>query len=118
MRKNNHFLQRYAVFAMLIILFIFFAIFAKSFLTVGNIMNLLVQSTILGIVGFGLVFIMIAGEIDLSYAGSIPLEGAIFAILLTNGTSYLQSVLIVAVPSAVREVRLECLLTVLLSAPI
>ncbi len=95
MKANNQLLQKYAVFAMLIFLFIFFSFSAKSFLLLDNLMNLLVQSTILGIVGFGLAYIMIAGEIDLSYAGSIPLEGAIFATLLSNGTSYLTAILIV-----------------------
>ena len=95
MKASSQLLQKYAVFGILILLFIFFSIFAQSFLQLDNIMNLLVQSTILGIVGFGLAFIMIAGEIDLSYAGSVPLIGAIFATLLTGGTPYFQAVLIV-----------------------
>lgn len=78
-------IQKNAIFGILIFLFITFAVFAPSFLKIDNLMNLLVQSTILGIVGFGLAIIMIAGEIDLSYAGVIPLEGAIFATLLQNG---------------------------------
>ncbi len=78
-------IQKNAIFGILILLFITFAVFAPSFLKIDNLMNLLVQSTILGIVGFGLAIIMIAGEIDLSYAGVIPLEGAIFATLLQNG---------------------------------
>jgi ribose transport system permease protein len=88
MKVNSQVLQKYAVFGMLILLFIIFSIFAKSFLLLDNLMNLLVQSTILGIVGFCLAYIMIAGEIDLSYAGSIPLEGAVFAALLSRNTSY------------------------------
>lgn len=94
MKKNNGLLQKYAVFAILILLFVIFSICAKSFLMLDNVMNLLVQSTILGIVGFGLVFIMIAGEIDLSYAGSIPLEGAVFASLLANGKPYFVALLV------------------------
>jgi len=63
-------------------------------LKVENLMNLLVQSTILGIVGFGLAIVMIAGEIDLAFAGVIPLEGAVFATLLTSGTSLWLSLII------------------------
>lgn len=85
MKLTSNMIQKNAIFGILILLFITFAVFAPSFLKIDNLMNLLVQSTILGIVGFGLAIIMIAGEIDLSYAGVIPLEGAIFATLLQNG---------------------------------
>jgi len=83
--------QRYLVFAILIVLFVAFSLLAPSFLTLQNLMNLLVQSSIVGIVGFGLTFIMISGEIDLSFSGVIPLEGAIFATLLTGGLSLVSS---------------------------
>jgi len=78
-------LQKYSIFGILLILFFSFALFTDSFMKMDNLMNLLVQSTILGIVGFGLAIIMIAGEIDLSYAGAIPLGGAIFADMLQKG---------------------------------
>lgn len=80
-------LQKNAVILILLILFILFSLTAKSFLSVDNLLNMLVQSTVLGIVGFGLVVIMISGEIDLAFAGVVPLEGAIFATLLQNGVS-------------------------------
>jgi len=86
MNSTKQMIQKYTVFGILIVLFIIFSIFSSSFLKVENLMNLLVQSTILGIVGFGLAIVMIAGEIDLAFAGVIPLEGAIFATLLTGGT--------------------------------
>lgn len=92
MKVSKVFLQKYAIFAILILLFVFFSIVAKSFLTFDNVMNLIVQSAILGITGFALGFIMISGEIDLSYAGAIPLEGAIFAMLLSRGASYITAV--------------------------
>ncbi|HOJ01480.1 MAG TPA: ABC transporter permease [Anaerolineaceae bacterium] len=82
MKTAKNAVRKNAVFGILIILFLTFAFLKPSFLKVDNLLNLLVQSTILGIVGFGLAIIMMAGEIDLSYAGAIPLEGAIFANLL------------------------------------
>ena len=88
MNSTKSVIQKYIVFGILIVLFIIFSLFSSSFLTVGNLMNLLVQSTILGIVGFGLAIVMIAGEIDLAFAGVIPLEGAIFATLLTGGKPF------------------------------
>jgi len=94
MNSTKNIIQKYTVFGILIVLFIIFSIFSSSFLKVENLMNLLVQSTILGIVGFGLAIVMIAGEIDLAFAGVIPLEGAVFATLLTSGTSLWLSLII------------------------
>jgi len=88
MNFTKEFVQKYTVFIILIVLFVIFSIASPTFMQVDNLMNLLVQSTILGIVGFGLVMIMIAGEIDLAFAGVIPFEGAIFATLLTNGRPF------------------------------
>lgn len=88
MTLTKDFIQKYTVFIILIFLFVIFSIASPTFMKVDNLMNLLVQSTILGIVGFGLAVIMIAGEIDLAFAGVIPFEGAIFATLLTNGRPF------------------------------
>ena len=93
MTFNKEFIQKYTVFIILIILFAIFSIASPAFMQVENLMNLLVQSTILGIVGFGLAVIMIAGEIDLAFAGVIPFEGAIFATLLTSGSPFWVSAL-------------------------
>lgn len=79
--------RRYAVLGVLLVMFIGFSLMIPSFLSFDNVMNLLVQSAILGIVGFGLATIMIAGEIDLSFAGSVPLMGSVFANALKNGMS-------------------------------
>lgn len=86
MTSLSTYVQKYTVFIILIVLFVIFSLASPTFFQLDNLMNLLVQSTILGIVGFGLAVIMIAGEIDLAFAGVIPLEGAIFATLLTQGT--------------------------------
>ena len=94
LNKNNLNIQKYFIFAILILLFIIFSILAPSFLTINNLMNLLIQSTVFGVVGFGLAIIMISGEIDLSYSGVIPLQGAIFATFLINGKSLLTSMLL------------------------
>jgi ribose transport system permease protein len=80
-------IQRYAILGVLLILFVVFSLAVRAFFTFDNLMNLLVQSTVLGIVGFGLAVIMLAGEIDISFAGSIPLAGSVFATLLLGGMS-------------------------------
>ena len=94
MTFNKEIVQKYTVFIILIVLFVIFSIASPTFMKLDNLMNLLVQSTIIGIVGFGLAVIMIAGEIDLAFAGVIPFEGAIFATLLTNENSFWVSALV------------------------
>lgn len=87
MGRTETILQRYIVLGVLLCLFSVFSIAVKSFLTFDNMMNLLAQSTVLGVVGFGLAVIMISGEIDMSFAGSIPLAGSVFAISVKSGVS-------------------------------
>lgn len=56
------------VAAGLLVLFIFFSFESDVFLTSRNISNLLVQSTVTGIIALGLFFVLLVGEIDLSVA--------------------------------------------------
>ncbi len=86
MSARGQALQKYAVIGVMVVLFAAFSLLAPSFFGVENLVNLLVQSAILGIVGFGLVVIMMAGEIDLSFAGTIPLAGSLFATLVKGGS--------------------------------
>ncbi|PRH84820.1 ABC transporter permease [Labrys okinawensis] len=66
----------------------FFAINTPSFVSPANIGLILSQSAVLGILGFGLTLVLIAGGsdviaggIDLSLAGTLGLSAAIFAVL-------------------------------------
>ena len=52
----------------LVALWIFFASQSDVFLTARNLSNLLVQSTVVGIMALGLMFVLLVKEIDLSIA--------------------------------------------------
>ena len=52
----------------LIVLVIFFSTQAPSFRTVDNMMNILSQASITGIIAVGLTFVILTAEIDLSVA--------------------------------------------------
>lgn len=54
----------------LVALFIFFSLQSDVFLTSRNLNNLLIQSTVTGIIALGLVFVLLTGEIDLSVAAT------------------------------------------------
>ncbi|WP_296747110.1 ABC transporter permease [Mesorhizobium sp.] len=73
-------LQQYVVYLGFLAIFLFFAIMLKDsgFLTVRNLSNIVLQTTPVTIMAIGLVFVMSAGEIDLSI-GSIVAVAALAA---------------------------------------
>lgn len=56
----------------------------ESFLTMSNFFTVVRQSSIMGIATIGLLFVMIAGGIDLSLGSVISLESVLAAVLLTK----------------------------------
>jgi ribose/xylose/arabinose/galactoside ABC-type transport system permease subunit len=64
---------------------VFFSIASRGFFSGQNLQNILVQSTSLGICAFGLTFVLITGEIDLSYGGVIGLVGAVLGGMIKDG---------------------------------
>ena len=78
--KNNFLtkiVKKQAVFLVFIFLFVVFAIFVPSFFSRGNLVNILKQTAILGIVACGLTFPVIAGNVDLSVGSIVSLCGVI-----------------------------------------
>jgi ribose/xylose/arabinose/galactoside ABC-type transport system permease subunit len=73
-----------ASFAFLITIIVF-SIASRGFFSGQNLQNILVQSTSLGICAFGLTFVLMTGEIDMSYAGVIGLVGTVLASMLKEG---------------------------------
>ncbi|MGO4582305.1 ABC transporter permease [Arthrobacter sp. 2RAF6] len=60
-----------------ILAFIAFTVTNPAFINTGNLYSLLQSFAVLALVATGLAIVMIAGEFDLSIAGSIPLAGLI-----------------------------------------
>jgi len=70
-------------------LLIFFTITTKgTFLSFGNITNLLRQTSINGVVALAMLFVIITGGIDLSVGSTVGLSGMIFAILTSERLNY------------------------------
>lgn len=70
---------------------LYFAVAAPGFLALGNLMNIVEQSAILGTMAFGMAVVIIGGGsnvieggIDLSIAANAGLCAAVFAVLLTQ----------------------------------
>ena len=79
----------YLAFALVII---YFAVSARGFLAPVNLINVVEQSAVLGVLAFGMTVVVIgggsnvvSGGIDLSLAANVGLSGAVFAIALKAG---------------------------------
>lgn len=70
----------------LIVIFVIFSIGTESFLTPGNIVNMLRQTSTNMIIAIGMTFILILGGIDLS-VGSLACLAAIFTSSLMTGST-------------------------------
>lgn len=84
---SKEIINNYGATFAFIVAIIVFSIISKGFFSGQNLQNILVQSTSLGICAFGLTFVLITGEIDLSYGGVIGLVGAVLAGMLKDGHS-------------------------------
>ena len=85
MDKFKSFIKQYFVLVILIFLIILFGCLQpESFLTMSNFFTVVRQSSIMGIATSGLLFVMIAGGIDLSLGSVISLESVLAAVLLTK----------------------------------
>ncbi|MBP2473548.1 D-xylose transport system permease protein [Crossiella equi] len=73
----------------LAVLFIFFATQSEVFLTLGNLSNLLAQGAGTVVIGMGLVFVLLLGEIDLSAGTASGVTAAVFALHLSSGGNLL-----------------------------
>jgi D-xylose transport system permease protein len=87
-QKIQQLFVRYKILALLIavaVIWIFFHIKTDSaFITPNNLSNLFRQMAITGMLACGMVFVIIAGEIDLSIGSQLGLLGGVVAILTVN----------------------------------
>jgi ribose transport system permease protein len=96
------------VFIALILMIIIFTILDPSYLTPGNMIDIIKMATINGILAIGMTFAIITGGIDLSVGSSFALIIVAVSLLTTNGffpiTSIIFGVLIGAALGAVNGV--------------
>jgi simple sugar transport system permease protein/D-xylose transport system permease protein len=68
----------------LVVVWIVFQIANPSFLSSANLVNIAMQSAATGLIALGVVFVLIAGQIDLSVGAVASLAGAIIGILFAQ----------------------------------
>jgi ribose transport system permease protein len=73
------FIRRYSVFLILGLLCIIFALGSDQFLTISNLTNVALQTSIIAVVAIGMTFVILTGGIDLSVGSLVALTGALAA---------------------------------------
>lgn len=83
----KHFVGDYGILLIFAACFVFLSVSAENFLTTDNLVNVVRQSSIIGIVALGMTFIMITAGIDLSVGSVVGLAGMVFAMLAPSSGS-------------------------------
>lgn len=76
--------KKYGIYIFLAVVFVFFAILAPNFLSYKNVINILRQVSMFGIVVIGVTFVMIGGGMDLSVGGQMAVVGMAAGYLMVN----------------------------------
>lgn len=77
----RRFFQTYGLFVTFVVLFIVLAIWSPAFRSPQNLMNLLQQNAVNGIIACGMTLMMISGGFDLSVGANAALSGMVAAAL-------------------------------------
>lgn len=85
----KRFVGDYGILIFFAIILVALAVAAPNFLTVNNLINVVRQSSIIGIIALGMTFIMITAGIDLSVGSIVGVAGVVFAMLApASGTAF------------------------------
>jgi ribose/xylose/arabinose/galactoside ABC-type transport system permease subunit len=78
----NIFARRYGISFVMIIMIVALAIVSPTFRTSGNVLSILLQVSMNGILALGMVFVITAGGIDLSIGSMLALTSVIIGVIL------------------------------------
>lgn len=93
----KNFLIKYALFLLILVLWVVYGTKSPSFFTVNNFKALLVNATPLLIYATGMTYILILGEIDLSIGSIGAVSGAVWILSMTEGKLPLGAAFLIAV---------------------
>ena len=78
------FYKKFGIYVFLVAVVIIFSIIAPNFLSVANLINILRQVSIFGIVVIGVTMVMIGGGMDLSVGGIMAVVGMVMGYCMVN----------------------------------
>lgn len=83
----RHFFSKYGTIAALLFLVVFFSLLSREFFSWYNFINIMRQSSIIGIVALGMAMTIIMGGIDLSVGSLLALSGVAGALIARQDSS-------------------------------
>ena len=92
--RVREFLQRYGLLISFLLLCLVLSLLSDRFLTVGNLTNVLRQSTINLIIAVGMTYVILTAGIDLSVGAVLALSTVVTADLLQRGIPMIPTVLL------------------------
>jgi ribose/xylose/arabinose/galactoside ABC-type transport system permease subunit len=97
--KASDFLAKFGTFAVLLLFIILMQLIYLDLplLSWSNLMNIATQATVLSLISIGLSIVMMCGEIDLSYVGSLGLLGTVFVLLLESVGGYTAALIVIGI---------------------
>lgn len=84
-RKLSYYVQDFGALIALVLLVIGISIASPQFRTLNNFLSLLRQSSINGLIAFGMTFVILTGAIDLSVGSVLALTTVLCAGMITSG---------------------------------
>ncbi len=82
--RSNALVRKYAIFAAMLLIFLFFTLATPKFCTVSNLMNVARQVSMVGVASVGMLMVILLGGIDLSVGSSISLVNVTCALLMVR----------------------------------
>ena len=104
--------------------FILFTALNKNFLTVANMINILIAASLVGLVAVGHTYLIIAGQNDLSPGSLAAFSGVLAALLVSKGIPFFAAVLLTIMCGVlvgafmVNKIRLEAFIATLVTQSI
>ncbi|MEW4414518.1 ABC transporter permease [Clostridium sp. AN503] len=80
--------DKLVLMAAIVVVFIMFTLLNKNFLTVTNIINILIAASLVGLVAIGHTYLIIAGQNDLSPGSLAAFSGVVAALLVSKGVPF------------------------------
>ncbi len=83
----NDKISNFILFFVFLLLFFFFSVSTKSFFNTNNFLNILRQSSVIGILAMAMTFVIISGGIDLSVGSILAFAGVVLGSIAKTGNS-------------------------------
>ena len=93
--RDSHTIRQYSgIVLALLFLCVIFSISSQRFLQVNNFLNIMQQVAVVAVAAFGMTYVILLGEIDLSVGSMIAVAGMVGAQCLAFGLGFLPSVVV------------------------